>query len=113
MLPGRMNPRQMERMMKKMGLNVNEIQDVKEVVIRTGTKEILIEDANVTVMDVRGEKSFQVQGRVSERPLKGSVPESDIELVASQAGVSKEEAKKALEECGGEPAEAIIRLMGG
>ena len=40
-----------------------------------------------------------------------SIPNEDIELVASQAGVSHEDAKKALEECGGEPAEAIIKLM--
>jgi len=33
--------------------------------------------------------------------------------VASQADVSQEEARIALEECGGKPAEAIIKLMGG
>jgi len=42
-----------------------------------------------------------------------SIPNEDIELVASQAGVSQEKAKAALEECDGEPAEAIIKLMGG
>ena len=31
----------------------------------------------------------------------------------ASSGVSKEKAKDALEECGGEPAEAIIKLMGG
>jgi nascent polypeptide-associated complex subunit alpha len=112
MLPGRMNPRQMERMMKKMGLNVEELSDVKEVIIRTPTKEFIVQNPNVTVMDIRGEKSFQVQGRVIEKELKEGIPESDVELVASQAGVSKEEARKALEETGGEPAEAIIKLIG-
>lgn len=64
-------------------------------------------------MDMKGEKSFQVQGHVEEKALEGGIPKEDIELVAQQAGVSEEEAKKALEETGGEPAEAIIRLMGG
>ena len=41
------------------------------------------------------------------------IPNEDIELVASQAGVSPDKAREALEECGGEPAEAIIKLMGG
>ena len=45
-------------------------------------------------------------------PIPGPViPEEDVELVATQANVSKEEARKALEECNGEPAEAIIKLM--
>ena len=39
------------------------------------------------------------------------IPDEDIELVASQANVSPEEALAALEECNGEPAEAIIKLM--
>jgi len=103
----------MERMMKKMGLNVEEVTDVKEVIIRTSTKEIIVHDPSVTVMDVRGERSFQVQGSVTEKNLKEEIPESDVELVASQAGVSKDQARKALEDTGGEPAEAIIRLMGG
>jgi len=42
-----------------------------------------------------------------------NIPNEDIELVASQAGVSTDKAREALEECGGEPAEAIIKLMGG
>jgi len=112
-MPGRMNPRQMRRMMKKMGLNMEEIQDVKEVIIRTGSKEIRILDPNVTVMDVRGEKSFQIQGRVEEKEAQGGIPQADIDLVAQQAGVSEAEAKKALEETNGEPAEAIIKLIGG
>ena len=40
-----------------------------------------------------------------------AIPEEDVQLVAEKAGVSEAEARKALEECGGEPAEAIIRLM--
>jgi len=40
-----------------------------------------------------------------------TIPEEDVQLVAEKAGVSEAEARKALEECGGEPAEAIIRLM--
>jgi len=35
----------------------------------------------------------------------------DIKLVAERAGVSEDEARQALDECGGEPAEAIIKLM--
>jgi len=112
-MPGRVNPRQMERMMRKMGLNMEEVQDVKEVVIRTANKEIVITHPTVTVMDVKGDRSYQIQGKVQEKELEPSIPEEDVLLVAEQAGVTKEMALKALEDAGGEPAEAIIKLMGG
>ena len=38
------------------------------------------------------------------------IPEEDVELVASQAGASKSEAREALEDADGEPAAAIARL---
>ena len=65
-----------------------------------------------------GQQSYQIVGEPQERGLSdgeetSSIPDEDIELVASQAGVSKEKAKEALEECGGDPAEAIIKLRGG
>ena len=67
-------------------------------------------------MNMMGQQSYQIVGEPLERSLgeQGTViPQEDIELVASQAGVSEEDAKAALEECNGEPAEAIIKLMGG
>ena len=108
-----MNPRQMERMMRKMGLNMEEMTGVKEVVIYTETKEVHITNPQVTIMNVQGEKNFQIQGTVSEKVLKAEIPEEDIALVMDQTGVTKEQATKALEEADGEPAEAIIKLMGG
>lgn len=111
MMPGRMNPRQMDRMMKKMGLNMEEIPDAREVVIFTDTKEIHINSPSVTIMNVKGEKTFQIQGEVEEKSIKGAIPHEDIELVMSQTGVSEDEARAALEQADGEPAEAIIRLM--
>ena len=112
MLPGRMNPRQMERMMRKMGLNMEELSEVKEVVITTATKEIRVLDPQVTVMNVHGERSFQVQGRVEERSLGGDFTEEDIELVMAQTGATRERAMEALKKSNGEPAEAIISIIG-
>lgn len=108
-----MNPRQMERMMRKMGMNMEEMDGVKEVVIYSENKEIHISNPQVTIMNVQGQKNFQIQGNVTEKILKVEIPEEDVELVMGQAGVSREEAVKALENADGEPAEAIIKLMGG
>ena len=114
MMPGgRMNPRQMNRMMKKMGLNMEEVQDVKEVIIRSGSDEIIIKTPSVTIMDVQGQKSYQIQGGKEEiKSMVATIPQEDIDLVVSQTGVSEDEARIALKKADGEPAEAIISLMG-
>ena len=120
MIPGgRADPRQMRRMMKQMGIQSEEIEGVEEVIIRAADREYVIAGAQVTRMNVKGQATvFQVVGEPEERakgsggaPGKPSIPIEDIRLVAEKAGVSEEKARKALEECGGEPAEAIIRLM--
>lgn len=110
----------MRRMMKQMGIESEEIEGVEEVVIKAADKEYVIPGAQVTRMNVKGQATiFQVVGEVEERakgsgtPGKPSIPIEDVKLVAEKAGVSEEKARKALEECNGEPAEAIIRLMSG
>ncbi len=120
MMPGgRMNPKQMKAMMKRMGISQEDIEDVVEVVIKTRTKEIIFKDAAVTAMTVQGQKTYQVVGTPQERSRtkdeqpseEGGIPEEDIKLVMSQTGCSAAEAKKALEETGGAPAEAILKIM--
>jgi nascent polypeptide-associated complex subunit alpha len=120
MMPGgRMNPKQMKAMMKRMGISQEDIEDVEEVVIKTRTKEIVFKDAAVTSMTVQGQKTYQIVGTPQERARKkeeghteeGGIPDEDIKLVMSQTGCSAAEAKKALQETDGAPAEAILKLM--
>ena len=141
MIPGLgrgMNPRKMQRMMKQMGIDIQEIEDVKKIIIRTSDKDIVFgEDVSVTVMIAQGQKTYQITGNpvvkdrgddeseiiektdseqagVSEEVDEGgpvAIPQEDIELVCQQTGVSEEVAKEALEECDGNPAEAILKLM--
>ncbi|RLF37173.1 MAG: nascent polypeptide-associated complex protein [Thermoplasmata archaeon] len=110
MLPGRMNPRQMSQMMKRLGINIKEIENVEQVIIRTSTKEYVFDDAEVTVMDAQGVKTYQIAGKPRVVERKEEIPEEDIALVAEQTGKSKAEAKKALEETKGDIAEAILKL---
>ncbi len=106
------NPRQMKRMMKKMGLDQNEL-DAQKVVIETSEKKLVFDDPQVIEMDMKGQKMYQVVGEPREEALEGEVliPDEDIEMVSERAGVSKEEAEQALKEADGEPAEAIIKLQ--
>jgi len=110
MMPGRFNPKQMNMMMKKLGINVKEIDNVEEVIIRTDKKEYIFDKAEVTIMDAKGQKTYQITGspRVSDR--KEEIPKDDIKLVVEQTGKSEEEAAKALEEANGDIAEAIMKL---
>ena len=114
----RMNPRSAKRMMQRMGMNMGDMPDVQEVIFRTSNKEILVENAQVTVIDMAGQKIFQVTGEVTERALENDItkviiPEEDAQLVADQTGKNIEDAKRALEESDGDLAKAILLLQTG
>lgn len=119
MMPGgRMNPKQMKAMMKRMGIDQEEMPGVEEVIIKTKTKELVFKDAVVTAVSVQGQKTYQVVGIPQERERRreegeeeGGVPEDDVKLVMSQTGCTAAEAKKALQETDGAPAEAILKIM--
>lgn len=110
MMPGRFNPKQMNAMMKRLGINVTEIQDIEQIVIKTKTKDYIFDNAEVTIMDSQGQKTYQISGRPKIVARKEEIPTEDIDLVAEQTGKSKEEAKKALDETKGDIAEAILKL---
>ena len=111
----RINPREARRMMQRMGMSMDAIPDVEQVIIKTGSKEITIEEPEVAILEVQGQKIYQVTGgkiveKAAERKAP-TIPEEDVRLVADQTGKSLEEAKKALEECGGDLAKAILLLQ--
>ena len=121
-----MSPKQMARMMKKMGIEQKEVEGVKEVLIRFADKEWIISNAQVTMIKQAGSESFQVSGIKTERGVSKSVeskpeetptiekkieiPMEDAALVASQTGVDIQVAKQTLEETEGDLAAAILKL---
>jgi nascent polypeptide-associated complex subunit alpha len=111
----RVNPREAKRMMQRMGMSMDAVQDVQEVVIRTSTKEIKIEEPEVAILAVQGQKIFQVTGgKITEKAAEHKttgIAEEDVKLVADQTGKSLEEARRALEESGGDLAKAILLLQ--
>jgi nascent polypeptide-associated complex subunit alpha len=111
----RASPRDARRMMQRMGLNMNAVEDVEQVIIKTSSKEIVIKEPEVSIIEVQGQKMFQIAGgQITEKAAEPKVPavaEEDIRLVADQTGKSLEEARKALEESGGDLAKAILLLQ--
>jgi len=109
----RFSPREAKRMMQRMGLSMGAMPDVQEVIFKTSNKEIIVENPEVAVMEMHGQKIFQVTGeRIVEKAVEKEVkiPEEDVQLVASQARVSLEEARAALEQTKGDLAQAILLL---
>jgi len=114
------NPRQMQQAMKKMGIKQTNINNAKEVVIRTADKEIVLTNVEVVCVDMQGSRSYQISGDEEIRELGSTAgpvsaaatfPAEDIELVMSQSGCDRERAIKALEDAKGQPAEAILKIM--
>ncbi len=114
MIPGmnKKQMKQMERQMKKMGMKMEELEGVREVIIRFDEKELIIDNPSVSLMNVMGNETYQIDGKAREVELdyEIEIPEEDIEMVANSAGVSADEAKAALEDCKGDLAEAIMKL---
>lgn len=111
MFPG-VNPRQMQQMMRKMGIQQQEIA-ATEVIIRTADKEIIITEPSVSRVNMMGQETFQITGTSHERSLETTpeISEDDIKTVMEQAGVDEEKAKKAIEDAKGDLAEAIMNLQ--
>jgi nascent polypeptide-associated complex subunit alpha len=112
---GRVNPREAKRMMQRMGLNMNTVEDVEEVVIKTSSKEIVIKKPEVSILEAQGQKMFQIAGgQITEKAAEQKarmIAEEDVRLVADQTGRSLEESRKALEESAGDLAKAILLLQ--
>ena len=104
--------RQMRRMMDKMGLDMNEIPNVHEVIIKTDKKEIIISKPSVTEMKAKDNTIFQVIAEdFEEKELETPIfSDEDIQLVCQQSGVSEEQANNALTESKGDLARAILLL---
>lgn len=117
----RMNPRDMRRAMTRMGVIMDEMNDAEKVEITLSDKVLEIRNPAITVMKMEGQTIYQIVGEPVEKP-KGAVtaeaveevqiPDEDVQLVAAQAGVSLDAARKALQATHGDLAQAILFLKG-
>ena len=122
---GGLNPRKMQKMMEQMGIEMEELDADRVIIELAGGERLVFDDADVTMMEARGQETYQVVGE-PERQEGGAIeaedaaaeggegdagiPEDDVELVAQRTGVDAETAREALEAEGGDLAAAINRL---
>ena len=107
-----MDNRQTRRMLEKMGMNLEELPNVEEVIIKTKERDLIIKEPQVSQIKSKAMNMFQIIGNDTEEIEKEipSYKEEDILLVSQQANVSPEEAQRALEETNGDLAQAILKL---
>ncbi|HZY46728.1 MAG TPA: nascent polypeptide-associated complex protein [Candidatus Bathyarchaeia archaeon] len=111
MMPrGKINPREANRMMQRMGMQVSQLDDVTKVIMETPTRRIVIDNPEVATVTVQGQTVYQVGGGTMREEGIGGGTEEDERLVASQAGVSIEKAREALKQSNGDLAQAIMLL---
>jgi nascent polypeptide-associated complex subunit alpha len=132
--------RNMRRAMRKLtndpNMNLQEIEKVNEVVIRTSNEEIIIKNPqSVSTMEIPGQgkiyqifggeqKSEDIEGEEIEKEdeeeeieeqkkVEVDIPLEDVKLVAQQAGVNEDQAREVLKKNEGDLAKSIIELKKG
>ena len=86
--------REMRRMLDKMGLEMKEMDNVDEVIIKMETRELYLIKPQVVEMKGKDSSIYQiVASDVEERQRETpSFKDEDVVLVMQQASVSKEKA---------------------
>ncbi len=81
MIPGGpRNQRQMEMMMRRLGMKTEEVAGVEEVIVRTRTLEHVFRAPEVTVLTVQGVRTYQVVGNPEIRPRSAAAALSVIAI---------------------------------
>ena len=88
MIPG-VNPKQMKAMMKKLGMKMEQLEDVERVVVYTKKGNYIFENAEVVATTMQGATTYQLSGDMRFEEAETVIPEEDVAMVAEQASVSK------------------------
>ncbi len=107
-LPG-VNPKQMNALMKQMGISQEDIATHRVIIEKVDGKKIIVEPAQVLKVNMQGQESFQVTGEAHEEAGE-LFSDDDVKTGMEKTGCKKDAAKKALEKSGGDLAEAILEL---
>ena len=101
----------MAKMMKQMGVDMDEI-NADKVEVHMGDEKLVFKNPSISKIDAQGNEIFQLQGNYSkeEKSSEEEVPDEDIDLVVDKTGVSRDEAEEDLKDVD-EVADAIMELQ--
>jgi nascent polypeptide-associated complex subunit alpha len=106
MIPG-MNPRDMQKAMKRLGIQQEEL-DAQEVIIKLADRDLIIRNPSVAKVNAMGQETYQISGEVEERARSVSINEEDVKTVMTQTNASREDALAAIQRHDGDLAAAIL-----
>lgn len=108
MIPG-MNPRDLAKAMKKMGIQQEELE-AHQVIIKLADKELVFSDPQVMKVNAMGQMTYQITGTPEERPRETPISEDDVDTVVGQTKVDREQALEAIRKHRGDLAASILEL---
>ena len=106
---GGVNPKQMQGMMKKMGISQEEISAEKVIIEKRDGTVTIIENPSVIRIKMQGQTSFQISGEVSEKSKEVEISSEDIKIIIEKTGCSEKKARQSLEKTR-DLAESILEL---
>ncbi len=116
------NPRELQKQLKqlrKMGMKIEQLENVDEVVIRVGGKKLILEHPDVMTFEFASQKIFYIVPKIIKEEIESgettppsiAIKEEDISFITEFTGVSYDVAKEALIKAGGDIAKAIEILQ--
>jgi nascent polypeptide-associated complex subunit alpha len=111
MFPG-VDPRQMQGMLKKMGISQEDVDASRVIIEKTDNSKIIIDNPSVQRIMMQGQETFQIAGDISEEAgeEEEGISEEDVHTVMEKTGVSEKIAREILEKNNGDLAETILEL---
>jgi alpha-NAC-related protein len=106
MFGGKPDPKKMEKLMKKLNLNVQQVE-AEVVVIKSRGKNIIISKPEIMIARMMGRDVYQITGEVSE---SAPVSEDDIQIVMEKTGRDRDTVVRKLEDLNNDLARAIMEL---
>lgn len=106
MFGGKPDPKKMEKIMKKLNMNVRQVE-AEVVVIKAKDRNIIISKPEIMIANLMGRDVYQIMGEVSENQ---PVREEDIKMVMEKTGKDRATVEKKLEELNNDLARAIMDL---
>ena len=97
---GGVNPKQMQGMMKKMGISQEDIR-AKKVIFETDEGDLVIDEPSVVRIKMQGQESYQVTGEAKLQEYTELFSEDDIKMVMDKVEVDREIVIEHLEKSNG------------
>lgn len=115
MFPFGMKPEDVARTMKRLGITIEEKRATRATVeLEDGSRLVVNSPVGLLIMKSKDQPPvIMIVGEFSteEARVEKIISDEDVAFVAEQAGASREAARRALEEVGGDVAAAIERLL--